>query len=264
MRDSEPRFVSVGKNGGLRKVACKIEQPSQSPRANLIWLGGFRSDMQGTKVNFLADWAEKQNFGLACFDYSGFGSSEGNFLEATISDWLEDALAVFEIAASKRSILVGSSMGAWIALLLVRHLQSIQSDRLQSIGGLVLIAPAWDMTKALMEDRFDDQIRDQLKKEGVFYRPSAYDDGPYPITSKLIEDGRQHLLADKKLDAFPPVRILHGMQDVDVPWQHSMKLVELIGSETVTLTLVKDANHRLSRDQDLKQLCTEIELIAGS
>ncbi|MGI9378053.1 MAG: alpha/beta hydrolase [Methyloligellaceae bacterium] len=255
--------MSVGNGDNLREVAFKIQQPSQS-ETDLFWLGGFRSDMQGTKVNFLADWAKQQNFGLTCFDYSGFGSSTGNFLEATISDWLEDALAVFEIAKSKRCILIGSSMGAWIALLLVRHLGMIEPDRLRQIKGLVLIAPAWDMTKALMEDRFDDDIRDQLNKEGVFYRPSAYDDGPYPITLKLVEDGRRHLLAEGTLGPLPPVRILHGMQDIDVPWQHSMKLVDLIASDTVTLTLVKDANHRLSRDEDLKRLCTEIELIADS
>lgn len=222
----------------------------------VVWLGGFKSDMTGTKAAHLHDWAVRQEQAFVRFDYFGHGASSGDFRAGTITRWREDALAVIDELTGGPLILVGSSMGGWIATLAALA----RPDR---VAGMVLIAPALDMTEALMWRGMDDQIRTMIVETGEWARPSLYDPEPYPITRGLIEDGRHHLLLEGKI-AFPgPVRILHGQDDPDVPWAHSLKLIDALESADATLTLVKDGDHRLSAPADLARLELAVaELVA--
>ena len=219
----------------------------------VFWLAGFNSAMSSTKVTFLDDWAAKRARGLTRFDYSGTGESGGVFGEGTISRWLEESLAVFALTRGPQ-IIVGSSMGGWLALLLARAL--IDKGRL---AGMVLIAPAVDFTEALLWVRFSDEVKREVEAKGFWRRPSAYSDDPYVISRALIEDGRDNLLFGTVLRSYCPVHILQGMRDDDVPWSHAMTLVEHLASDPVTITLVKDGDHRLSRPEDLARLVAAVE-----
>jgi pimeloyl-ACP methyl ester carboxylesterase len=228
----------------------------------LFWLGGFKSDMSGTKASALADYAARTGRAYVRFDYSGHGESDCKFEDGTISSWLEDALAVFESQADGPQILVGSSMGGWMALLLARSLaKKKQSARL---AGMVLIAPAPDFTEDLMWAQFSPEIRRDIEEKGFWQRPSAYGEDPYPITRALIEDGRKHVLLNKPIELGCPVRILQGAQDVDVPYAHALKLVSCLAQDDVVLTLVKDGDHRLSRPEDLERLFRIIDELLES
>ncbi|WP_127088460.1 alpha/beta hydrolase [Aquabacter cavernae] len=228
--------------------------PGQGP--GVFWLGGFKSDMMGGKAQTLADWAARRGQAYVRFDYSGHGESAGRFEDGTISQWLEDACAVFEEKTSGPQILVGSSMGGWMALLLARALAARGETRL---AGLVLIAPAPDFTETLMWARFAPEVREQILSTGRFERPSDYSDAPYIITRALIEDGRRHLVLGAPFAVGCPVRILQGAQDADVPWQHAMSLVTCLAEDDVVFTLVKDGDHRLSRPEDLERLVGAVE-----
>jgi pimeloyl-ACP methyl ester carboxylesterase len=249
MDQQEPHFIEVGQGPKRRRIAYRLENRGGDGSVALIWLSGFLSDMAGTKVVALGDWARGEGHAMLCFDYSGHGLSEGSLLEASIGDWLEEATAILDVVAERPIILVGSSLGGWIALLLARALAKRGDTRL---AGLVLIAPAWDMTEKLMWDKMSEKTRAIVETEGVFYAPSNYEE-PYPITKLLIEEGRSHLLAGG-VDVGAPVRIIQGMRDPDVPWRHALELVDLISGDDVELTLVKNAGHRLSDPEDLRRL----------
>ncbi|WP_300390760.1 alpha/beta hydrolase [Henriciella sp.] len=221
-----------------------------------VWLSGFKSDMTGTKVMELESWAESQGHGFLAFDYSGHGESTGAFEEGTISDWREDALQAIEHCTRGPLVLVGSSMGGWMALLAALALK----DRVE---GLVLIAPAPDFTDKLMWPEFDEEARAEIMEKGVFMRPSDYGD-PYAITRTLIEDGRAWNLLDKPITFDGPVRILQGRLDPDVPWEHAFRLVEAMTSDDLVFQLVKDGDHRLSRPQDIDRLKATCEKIAAT
>ena len=208
----------------------------------------------------LDDWAEANGRAFLRFDYSGHGESGGAFEDGTISRWLEDALTVIERFVKERPILVGSSMGGWISLLAARHLMETRPDI--APAGIVLIAPAVDMTERLMWERFPEELRRSVQETGVYHRPSAYSDDPYPITWKLIEDGRRHLLLGQPIKTGCPVHILQGMEDPDVPWSHALQLVEHLPGDSVSLTLIKDGDHRLSRPEDIERLIAAVEAIA--
>jgi pimeloyl-ACP methyl ester carboxylesterase len=210
--------------------------------------------MVSTKASVLAPWAQSRGAGLLRFDCSGHGQSSGRFEDGTMGDWLAESLAVFDAHTDGPQILVGSSMGGWLALLTARSL--IQRGDGARLRAMVLIAPAWDMTEELMWKRFSQEKREAIERDGVFYRPSDYGE-PYPITRALIEEGRSHLLAGTVFDSGCPVRIIQGLRDADVPWEHALKLVDMLG-EDVRLTLVKDAEHRLSREQDLALMLATI------
>ena len=184
----------------------------------------------------------------------------GGLLDATIGDWLEESIAVWELMGARPRIVIGSSMGGWIALLLARHLA--QQRRARDLAGLVLIAPAFDMTETLMWRELPQAAKDEIARTGVTYVPSAYAD-PYPITKHLIEEGRSHLLEGRPFDPGCPVRILQGMRDADVPWRHSLALVDLLASADVELTLIKDGDHRLSAPHDLQRLTATIATLSG-
>ncbi len=222
----------------------------------VVWLGGFRSDMTATKASALDAWAERCGRGFLRFDYAGHGASEGAFADLGVSDWLADALGVIAARAPDGPlILVGSSMGGHIALLASAALGP-------RIAGLVLVAPAPDFTERLMWDAFPDHVRREIMDDGVFLRPSAYASEPTPISRRLIEDGRRHLLLKRGLSFAGPVRILHGTADPDVPWTLSVELMGALERARVTLTLVKDGDHRLSTPADLDLLIAAVEGLA--
>ena len=209
--------------------------------------------MSGTKVLSLETWAKDNNLNFLAFDYSGHGLSDGDFADGTISAWREDALAIIDKLTEGDLILVGSSMGGWMALLSALA-------RPQRVKGLVLIAPAPDFTEKLMWPEFSETAQTEIMETGVHMRPSDYGE-PYPITRDLIEDGRKWQVLDDDIAFEGPVRILQGMVDEDVPWQHAQKLVTTITSTDLVFSLIKDGDHRLSRDQDiarLKATCAEI------
>ncbi len=243
--DGMPETIDVG------GVAIAVRrQPGGSP--GIVWLGGYRSDMRGTKAQTLSAWATDQ--GLACtrHDYSGHGESGGAFNDGTISRWVAESLAVFDSFTSGPQILVGSSMGGWIALRMVQELaRRAESSR---VAGLMLIAPAPDFTVELVEPRLSEAQKDDLARRGHFEVPSQYSDGPYVYTRALIEDGRANRVLEGIVDTHCPVHILQGMADPDIPYTHAERLVEHLPADDVTLTLVKDGDHRLSRPQDLELL----------
>jgi len=243
----QPQMIDVGTAQARREIATLV---AGGAAPGLVWLPGFKSDMISTKAAALAEWAAAR--GLACtrFDYSGHGQSGGRFEDGTIGRWLEEAEAVFRQQTAGPQIVVGSSMGGYIALLLLKHLLQSAAADAGRIKGLVLIAPAWDMTEELMWQRFSDDAKAAIESKGVWLRPSAYGE-PYPITRGLIEDGRRHLLGRQPWDPGRPVHIIHGKLDPDVPWQHTVALDGFLHGGWTRLTWVEDGEHRLSRPQDL-------------
>jgi pimeloyl-ACP methyl ester carboxylesterase len=249
----EPAFIDVGEGATSRRIAvrARIGRPP-----GLFWLGGFNSDMRGTKALALDAWAAEQERACVRFDYSGHGESEGQFADGTIGRWLEDSVAVFERFCRGPQVVIGSSMGGWMALLLAREIarRGIESA---SLAGLVLIAPAPDFTEALMWKGFSPEVREEIMTKGVWHRPSQYGD-PYPITRALIEEGRNHLLLGSKIDVGCPIRILQGAQDPDVPWQHAFTLAQRLPADDVVLTMIQDGDHRLSRPQDISRIMAAV------
>lgn len=226
--------------------------PGNGP--GVIFCGGFMSDMTGTKAMALEAACRSTGRAYTRFDYRGHGQSSGKFADGTISLWAEDAIAVVDKVTTGPQIVVGSSMGGWIMLLLARA-------RPERVAGLVGIAPAPDFVLR-MWDGFSDEIKREMQENGYFERPSEYDDGPYTITMRLIEDGRNHLVVQEPLVLDCPVRILHGMQDPDVPWQDSLDLVEKLDSDDVVTTFVKSGDHRLSEPADIARLLETVEGLA--
>jgi pimeloyl-ACP methyl ester carboxylesterase len=249
-------FLDIGQGELARRIAVR-KRESAGPDPGLVWLGGFMSDMGGTKAVALDQWAGARGRTCLRFDYSGHGESGGRFADGTISRWLEEGLAVFDARCEGPQIVVGSSMGGWLALLLARGLR--RAPRLRaSLAGLVLIAPAVDFTEALMWQRFPEEVKREIETTGVWKRPSQYSDQPYLITKGLIEDGRRHLLLGGLIETGCPVRILQGVQDPDVPWDHAVELVSRLAQDDVVLTLVKDGDHRLSRPEDIERLLAAV------
>lgn len=214
-------------------------------RCGFFWLGGFNSDMEGAKAGTIATLARDTRRPSLRFDYSGHGKSGGLFADGTISIWLAQAAHMFTARAPGRRIVIGSSMGGWLALLLLRKLLAEDRTEATRIAGLVLIAPAADMTANLMWDNFPKEVRVELAAKGVWMQPSLYGN-PYPITAKLIEDGHRHLMLRRGLDCPCPARILQGDADPDVPAPHAVKVFEALRGADISLTLIKGGDHRLS------------------
>jgi pimeloyl-ACP methyl ester carboxylesterase len=219
-------------------------QQGSSP--TVVFLPGFRSDMTGDKSTAIAAFCETRGQACLRFDYSGHGASGAQFEDGTIGRWKDDALAVIDGKSEGPLILVGSSMGGWIALLTAMA----RKDR---VAALVGIAAAPDFTEALMWQAMSFAEREILMRDGVLRVPSQYGD-PTPITLKLIEDGRSHLLLDQPIEIDCPVRLLHGQCDPDVPWEMALRIAEQVTSKDVQVTLVKDGDHRLSRPADIELL----------
>jgi pimeloyl-ACP methyl ester carboxylesterase len=217
----------------------------------LVWLGGFKSNMTGTKAQALADWAARRGRAYVRFDYFGHGESSGDFTEGTVTRWRGDALAVIDTLTEGPLVLVGSSMGGWLACLCALA----RPDR---IAGMVMIAPAADFTERLIWARLEPEARTAIVRDGVWARPSAYGD-PYPIAKGLIEDGRRWAILPGPVGISAPVRILQGGADPDVPWRHALDLALAIEADDLVFSLVRDGDHRLSRPQDIERLIAAVE-----
>jgi len=218
----------------------------------VVWLGGFKSDMAGTKAQALADWARASGRAYLRFDYFGHGISDGEFREGTISRWRADALAVLDHLVEGRAVLVGSSMGGWLACLVAMAAPA-------RIAALVLVAPAADFTEKLMRPGLPPDGRAALARDGVWLRPSPYGAEPYPITRTLLEDGARWSILDSEIPIDVPVRVLQGGEDPDVPWRHALELAQAIKGQDVVFTLIKDGDHRLSRPQDIARLIAAVD-----
>jgi pimeloyl-ACP methyl ester carboxylesterase len=255
MNDLCLKFLQVGTDKAARRIAVR-QREGEAP--GLFWLGGFKSDMQGTKAAALDLWALDHGRAVIRFDYSGHGESGGDFTDGTIGRWLEDSLAVLDACCRGPQVAIGSSMGGWLALLIARELARRAQPAAAQIAGLVLIAPAVDFTEELMWKRFPPEVKREIEQTGSWQRPSQYSVEPYPITRRLIEEGRNHLLLGGMIETGCPVRILQGIQDPDVPWQHAVELVSRFARDDVVLTMVKDGDHRLSRPDDIERLLAAV------
>jgi pimeloyl-ACP methyl ester carboxylesterase len=218
----------------------------------LHWLGGYRSDMTGTKAEALAGWATEYGHAFCRHDYSGHGASGGRFADGTISRWLRESLAVFDRFTTGPQILVGSSMGAWIALRMAQELT--RRGEAGRLAGLLLLAPAPDFTSELVEPALTDAERQALATQGYFEEASEYSPEPNIYTRDLIEDGRTNRVLSGIIDTRCPVHIIQGMADPDVPHTHALRLVEHLPADDVTLSLVRDGDHRLSRPRDIEMI----------
>ncbi|MGE6739728.1 alpha/beta hydrolase [Allorhizobium pseudoryzae] len=246
------RTLSVGQAGDERAIAVLHREATDGGNTQLVWLGGYRSDMTGTKAAETDRLAAE--LGLAClrFDYSGHGQSGGAFRDGTISRWVEESLAVIDAHPAERLILIGSSMGGWIALRVLQEIRKRGSG--PKIAGMVLIAPAPDFTSALIEPALTENERRQLSERGFFEEVSEYSPEPNIFTQALLEDGRLNRVMTGLIETRCPVHILQGMRDEDVPYRHAMTLLEHLPADDVVLTLIRDGDHRLSRPQDIDKL----------
>jgi pimeloyl-ACP methyl ester carboxylesterase len=221
-----------------------------------VFCGGFMSDMTGTKAQYLDAHCAARDRAFLRFDYLGHGASSGRFTDGTIGRWAEDAVAAIDELTEGPLVLVGSSMGGWIMLLAALA-------RPQRVAGLVGVASAPDFTEDLMWNAWPQAVRDQLTRDGVYHAPSDYDDGPYPITLTLIEEGRRHLLLREPIALTCPVHLLHGLEDADVPWRLSLTLADKLASDDVVVTLVKGGDHRLSEPDQLARLAAAVDEVCG-
>lgn len=259
---SSTEMITVGSGENERPIAMRLRKSKKpASQATVLWLSGYRSDMGGSKAVEVDALAERLGLGCIRFDYSGHGASGGDFMDGTISRWLEEAVAVLDHVGPKRLVIVGSSMGGWIALRLIQVLRA--RKRSPSLLGLVLIAPAPDFTSDLIEPNLTANEREALAEKGYFEEPSAYSPVPNIYTRKLIEDGRTNQVLSGMIETGCPVHILQGMEDKDVPHAHAMKLVEHLPSDDVVLSLIRDGDHRLSRPQDLERMLAAIETFAA-
>jgi len=264
-QDSEPGldFVEVArKDAAPWRIARRLRNATSqgAERPGLVWLGGFNSDMRGTKAEFLDACAHKRGCAFLRFDYSGHGESDGRFTDGAVGDWFEQSYQLFVGSTQGPQILVGSSMGAWIALLLARRLA--ERGETQRLRALVLLAPAVDFTERLIWDQLNADARRDIEEKGVWLRPSPYAPEPTPITKRLIEDGRNHLLLGDTIRSYAPVHILQGMKDEDAPWRHALQTLERIVSDPADIAFIPDGDHRLSRAADLAQLEATLDAIA--
>ena len=221
----------------------------------MVFLGGFRSDMTGTKAIALDAWARRSGRAFLRFDYLGHGQSSGRFEEGTIGRWLDDSLAAIDALTDGKLVLVGSSMGGWLSLLVARA-------RPERMAGLVLIAAAPDFTERMLLGRLSPEERATLERDGRLERRSQYSPEPSVFTWKLIEEGRKHLVLDGKLALPCPVRLLHGQSDPDVPWELSLQIAAHLDAPEVVTTFVKGGDHRLSTPADIARLIATVEELA--
>ncbi|PIT71059.1 alpha/beta hydrolase [Bartonella tribocorum] len=233
-------------------LAVRHRKGHHSP--GLVWLHGYQSDMLGSKATLVDQFAQKNDLSCLRFDYSGHGESEGDFFQGTISRWVSESLATFETYCEGPQILVGSSMGGWIALKLAMML----AKKNQKLAGMILIAPAPDFTQTLVEPELGPEEWKILEEKGYIERPAVGDEEPMPFTKKLIEDGRENCVMQGFIDVGCPIHILQGMEDDKIPYQHTLTLLDHLPLHDVTLTLVRDADHRFSRPQDLDCLETAL------
>ena len=251
MPDSATRFLRRENRTSLAYFRLEGESPG------LMFLGGFRSDMSGTKASALEAHCRKVGRAYVRFDYAGHGESSGKFEEGTIGEWAEDALAILDEVARGPQVLVGSSMGAWMMLLCALA-------RPERVKGLVGVASGPDFTDGFKKHRLTEEMERELDERGyVMHAPNIWGE-PYPFTKKLLDEGDKHLLLRGEIDLNCPVRLIHGMLDETISWEVSLKLTEVLKSDDVRLMLVKDGGHRLSRDADIELIIRTAEELAGA
>ncbi|MFL0691751.1 MAG: alpha/beta hydrolase [Agrobacterium tumefaciens] len=248
--------LTVGSGDAARDIAVIARMGSEKDRPALVWLGGYRSDMAGTKAIEMDALARDQGLTAIRFDYSGHGVSGGDFRKGTISRWTEEALAVLASSDVKKVVLIGSSMGGWIALRVIQEARRLGLPF--SVDGLVLIAPAPDFTSELIEPNLSAAERQSLAERGYFEEPSEYSPEPNIFTRDLMEDGAENRVLTGLIETGCPVHILQGMKDPDVPYQHALKLMEFLPLDDVVLTLIRDGDHRLSRPEDIAKMKSAI------
>jgi pimeloyl-ACP methyl ester carboxylesterase len=248
--------LHVSKGGITRDLAVSVVEGAEPA---ILWVGGLMSDLTSTKAETIARWGERAGRKVVRFDYLGHGASSGRFVDGTISHWLDDTLEVIAEFCGQPPILVGSSLGGWISLLVTQRL----AGRTLAPSGLVLIAPAVDFTETLMWNAFPEAVKAEMLANGVWHRPNTYAPEPMPIALSLIEDGRKNLLFGRTIRTNCPVHILQGVKDADVPYEHALKLIEHLPLDIVTLTTIPDGDHRLSRAEDLTILLRAIAAMAG-
>jgi alpha-beta hydrolase superfamily lysophospholipase len=254
MEEARLERIAVGSGDRTRDIAV-LRRKGKAP--GLFWLGGYTSDMGGTKATALDGFAAGRGLAFTRFDYSGHGLSGGDFLQGTISDWLEEAETVFDRFTAGPQFVLGSSMGGWIALLLASSLRARGESR---IAGLVLLAPATDMTKEVIWDRFPKKVRAEIDKTGSYSQAGEDPTRNHDVVTRLlIEDGKKHLFGDRLIETGCPVHILHGTADDSVPWRLSTGLVTRLASDDVVLTLIKEGDHRLSRPEDVERLFAAVD-----
>lgn len=226
--------------------------PENKDKPGVVFLGGFASDMTGTKALFLDERCGQAGYAFLRFDYRGHGESSDSFQKGCIGDWFDDALKAFDALTNGPQIVVGSSMGGWIGLLLARA-------RPARVKAFIGIAPAPDFTEDLILPRLTDEQKKELAQTGKTYEADEPPERRVPITQKLLDEGKNHLLLREPLPYNGPVRILQGQKDISVPWQHAIKIARTLTSEDAQITLIKDGDHSLSRPQDLEILWREVQ-----
>jgi pimeloyl-ACP methyl ester carboxylesterase len=253
--------INVGKGSHARRIAVRLRKARRGKkRPGVVWLGGYRSDMSGTKAQAIDEWCAEQGLAFLRHDYSGHGASGGAFADGTISRWLEESLAVFGKFAKGPQILVGSSMGGWIALRMAQELEK----RGMRLHAMLLIAPAPDFTERLMWPQLSPAQQEEIATRGYLEERSEYSPEPNIYTRELFEDGRRNLVLTGEVVTHCPVHILQGRLDPDVPWTHAMALANQLIHESVSMTLIPDGDHRLSRPQDIEMMLSALgRLVEG-
>jgi pimeloyl-ACP methyl ester carboxylesterase len=264
--EPELQFLAVTGARGPRRIAYRNRPAASTGAPAVVWFGGFRSDMESTKARRIDAWCADNGHCMVRMDYAGHGASDGRFRDFVFSDWIEDAEAVLDAVIGGPAIVVGSSMGGWIATLIAKRRMERPESAAGggSIAGLVLIAPACDFTQELMWPQFPEHVRTTILENGYFDLPSAYSSDPTPVTRELIEDGARNHVFGATFRVGCPVHILQGMRDPDVPWSHALRLVEHLPLDTVTVTLINDGDHRLSREEDIARLIGAVAGMAGA
>jgi len=263
MVDHELQFLNVASGSSPRRIAVRVLEPQTEGAPTVVWLIGLKSDMVSTKASALAEWCKAKGYGLTRFDYSGHGQSSGDFAAATTSDWFQEAEAVIrQKTGDAPMILVGSSTGAHVALIVLRRLMAADTDLAKRILGLVLIAPAWDVTE-LIWNALPEAARQEILDIGHHDQPSDYGE-PYHITKKFIEDGRANLLKEDPFNPGRPILVLQGSLDESVPPDHTRQLTQILPGNWVKITEVADAGHSLSRPEDLEKIYQMIEAVAAN
>ena len=239
-------------NEGRKLAYCKLDGKGPT----VVFFPGFMSDMEGSKALALEAFCREREQAYVRFDYSGHGKSSGDFIDGTIGAWAEDGMAIMDQVTDGPLVLVGSSMGGWIGLLCALA----RKDR---VRGYVGLAAAPDFTRDLCWNRYSDEIKATLKRDGVYYEPCDYGDDPYPMTLNLLQEGDNHLLLDSEIGLTCTVRLIQGMRDSDVPPVTAQRISDALASEDVVITYVKNGDHRLSTEADLKRLCRVVKEISG-
>ncbi|TCM54310.1 pimeloyl-ACP methyl ester carboxylesterase [Rhizobium sp. PP-F2F-G48] len=253
----QPQTLDVGSDASARRIAYRLQRGTDDAKPTLVWLGGYRSDMSGTKAVEIERHARETGCACLRLDYSGHGASGGAFRDGTISRWLEESLAVIDHAVRGPMVLIGSSMGAWIALRAVQELRARGEGN--RVAGLVLIAPAPDFTVELIEPNLTEAERASLAERGYFEEATPYGPDANIFTAALIADGRANVVLSGMIETGCPIHILQGMADPDVPFTHALKLMEHLPADDVVMTLIGDGDHRLSRPEDIERILAAIE-----